>query len=1536
MRVFVAACPSLLLSVLVPCLFVTGGAEANAQSWPVVINELMAGNDGFVSDAHGDYDDWIELHNYGQEAVDVAGCCLSDDPANPTKWRIPASDPAATTIPAQGYLLIWADEEAGEGPLHAGFKLSAGGESVALYDPERTLLDEVTFGEQVTNESYARFPDGDGSWQVCTTPTPGRGNDSDAVAVVISEIMYHPYHKSLTPEDTAREWIEVFNGGAEPIALVGWKLAEAVDFTFPDVVLEAGAYLVVAADVDVFRAQYPGVANVVGGWTGWLSNSGERLTLVDAAGAVIDSIEYTDEGEWAVRELGPTDRGHRGWQWSDEIDGGGKSLELIDAAGPNEFGQNWAASLENEGTPGRANSVAADDSPPIIMEVRHRPLIPKPDDSVTVTARVVDASIQQATVQLRYRRDRSSYITADSYPQANLDDFAVVEMSDDGTHDDGRADDGVYGAQIPPHADGVIVEFYVEAVDNGGRSRTWPAPSLMDGQWQQVTNALYRVDAALDVDNYWQIGGEPLYYVIMTEMERGRLARIGSRSNGEEDTKAAMNCTFISIDGTGMALCYGSAVRNRGHGTRSGPPNNFHVGFPRGGLWKGRGAINFNCRYTHAQILGSAIFRMAGIAAADGAAAELRINGADLASSGSPMYGVYTRLDAFDDDFAKRHFRDDPNGNLYTCFRLDSGAAEAELRYEGSDPNAYRDRYFKANHVAQDDWSDLIHMVDVLNNASEATYLQEVEEVINLRQWLRYIAVDSLLLNYETGLNMGIGDDYFLYRGVEDRRFVLVPHDLDTILDQGNAHGSMDMTVLSIVKGAPGRNGVEGLKRLFDHPEVIALYHSELADLIDTVFSPERFDPLVDHVLGGWMPEQVLSNIKRFVVERNAAVLAQIASQADTNSLLVGSSDPSLTTAPSGPLVINEVLASNESVVAMDGAFPDLVELHNGGSQAISLSGMSLSDDPQQPAQFVFPAGATMNPGDYLVLFADSETTASGYHLGFGLNAEGDGLYLYDAVGELIDSVEFGSQIPDLSIGRVGPDNVWQLTVPTVGQANVLQPLGDPGTIRINEWLASERVLFESDFIELYNPDPLPVAVGEFYLTDMPSVDPGPHRLRPLSFIAGQGYLVLAADDGADPGHLGFRLSSDGDLIALYDASYTAVDAVIFFPQTTDVSQGRLPDGAWQFEYLVLPTPGLPNSGLPEPTVTVFDLVPEDAAKRAIVPTSADQVPDDWKSRPDFDDSAWLTVSGTPGGVGFERSAGYEEWISLDVEEAMYGHNTTCYVRIPFAVEGDPGETVSELYLNIRYDDGFVACINGTEVARVNAPESLQWDSEATDSHEASSSAFDEIIDLSDRMDLIHMGDNLLAVQAMNNSTTSSDFLISAVLEGRKMEGGSGEYPYWNELDLLDGLRVTELMYNAPQGETLDYIELHNVTMSPLDLTGVRFTAGVDFHFPAMTLAPGEYVVLAGDLAAFREHYGADINVVGPYKGHLSDSGESIVLKLASPLNAAILRFRYLNTWYPATDGGGESLAIKDPTADPATWDDSESWQPSLPSPGEP
>jgi len=115
---------------------------------------------------------------------------------------------------------------------------------------------------------------------------------------------------------------------------------------------------------------------------------------------------------------------------------------------------------------------------------------------------------------------------------------------------------------------------------------------------------------------------------------------------------------------------------------------------------------------------------------------------------------------------------------------------------------------------------------------------------------------------------------------------------------------------------------------------------------------------------------------------------------------------------------LNELLAANSTAVVHENTYPDLVELYNEGGLAIDLSGMSLTDQPTDKSKFVFPANTLLGPGQYLVLYADSENT-SGTHLGFGLNQSGDALFLYSSSGALIDSVSYGIQLADLSIGRL-------------------------------------------------------------------------------------------------------------------------------------------------------------------------------------------------------------------------------------------------------------------------------------------------------------------------------------------------------------------------------------------------------------------------------------------------------------------------------------------------------------------------------------
>ena len=156
-----------------------------------------------------------------------------------------------------------------------------------------------------------------------------------------------------------------------------------------------------------------------------------------------------------------------------------------------------------------------------------------------------------------------------------------------------------------------------------------------------------------------------------------------------------------------------------------------------------------------------------------------------------------------------------------------------------------------------------------------------------------------------------------------------------------------------------------------------------------------------------------------------------------------------------------------------------------------------------------------------------------------------------------------------------------------------------------------------------------------------------------------------------------------------------------------------------------------------------------------------------------------------------------------------------------------------------------------------------------------------------------------------------------------------------NSLALLDGLRITEIMYNAAAGNNFDYIELKNIGQTNLELSGVRLSDGIDFTFSPMTLEPDQYIVVVKNLTAFQSTYGTGINIAGEYSGNLSNAGEKIVLSLPLPMDAAILRFNYSDTWYPATDGDGSSLTINDPLIHPALLSHAGSWHAATPSPGE-
>jgi len=141
------------------------------------INEFLASNDSSSSDEFGDFDDWVELYNETNATIDIGGMYISDDPLDPNPWQIPLSLSQLTSIPAGGFLVLWCDEEPEQGPLHVDIKLSANGESIVLWEADKTtVVDSLSFRAQISDISWGRSVDGGDYWQSFSDPTPGTTN----------------------------------------------------------------------------------------------------------------------------------------------------------------------------------------------------------------------------------------------------------------------------------------------------------------------------------------------------------------------------------------------------------------------------------------------------------------------------------------------------------------------------------------------------------------------------------------------------------------------------------------------------------------------------------------------------------------------------------------------------------------------------------------------------------------------------------------------------------------------------------------------------------------------------------------------------------------------------------------------------------------------------------------------------------------------------------------------------------------------------------------------------------------------------------------------------------------------------------------------------------------------------------------------------------------------------------------------------------------------------------------------------------------
>ncbi len=320
-----------------------------------------------------------------------------------------------------------------------------------------------------------------------------------------------------------------------------------------------------------------------------------------------------------------------------------------------------------------------------------------------------------------------------------------------------------------------------------------------------------------------------------------------------------------------------------------------------------------------------------------------------------------------------------------------------------------------------------------------------------------------------------------------------------------------------------------------------------------------------------------------------------------------------------------------------------------------------------------------------------------------------------------------------------------------------------PAQLRLTEFMASNTsTLMDEDgayedWIEIQNQSPITINLLDWSLTDTAG------NLTKWKFPAtnlppGEFLVVFASNlnrraPGA-PLHTNFKLAAAGEYLALVDPSGTNI-VTQFAPKYP----GQIPDVSYGFAL----------------TVSNVTLVATGDTARVLVASSANggsALNYHWTgaaTNEPFNDAAW--TSGATG-LGFGTAD-----LGLNLQASMLNENASAFVRLPFVVD-NPAD-FARLTLRLKYDDGFVAWINGVEIARGNAPlEDLTWNSSATAEH----SAVDfESLSLGIPPDLLRPGTNFLAVQGLNVAATNSSFLFLPELIGTTVAGESASGLYFTQ-----------------------------------------------------------------------------------------------------------------------------------------------------------